>query len=785
MKEIILSLCISEAIFSGCNPQQPDNTFVLVTNEKGPTLGYSPQSGIKLLKLDGLKFKDLNKNGILDKYEDWRLSIDERAENLASQMSIEQISGLMLYSRHQTLPSKPLGFGFAEGSYDGKSFAESGASEWQLTDQQKSFLRDDNLRHILIGAVSSPETAAKWNNEMQAYVEGLGLGIPSNTSSDPRHSGGGSSEFNSGTGGSISLWPDGLGMAATFSPETVNTFGKIAAQEYRAMGITTALSPQVDLGTEPRWFRIFMTFGESPELATDMSRAYIDGFQTSEGKEEIKDGWGYNSVNAMVKHWPGGGTVESGRDAHWAFGKYAVYPGKNFETHLKPFTEGAFKLQGETGIASAVMPYYTISYGQAEDGTNYANGFSKYIITDLLREKYEYDGVVCTDWRITADEGERPDVFMGKPWGVEGKTVAERHYIALMAGIDQFGGNSEVAPVLDAYRMGVRLHGEKFMDEKFRKSAVRLLKNIFRIGLFENPYIDAQKTAKTVGNPEFMKAGYDAQLKSIVMLKNKGNTLPVDNKKVVYIPKVYTPSIKDWYGHWTQASYDYPVNLEIIKKYYRVTENPDEADFAIVFVSSPYRNIDGGGYDADDRLNGSNGYMPISLQYSTYTATEAREHSIAAGDPLVDPEIKDRTYKNKSITVSNTTDLNTILVTKKQLGDKPVIVVVNINRPMVFHEFEKQVDGILLRFNVGEQAVMDIISGETEPSGLLPLQMPADMAAVEKQFEDVPFDMECHKDSEGNSYDFSFGLNWKGVIKDARTEKYGILNTNKNKDQQP
>lgn len=778
MKKTLFSLCLAGITLLGCRQEQPQEAFVLVENANGPTLGYSPESGVSILEEDGLKFKDLNKNGKLDRYEDWRLSVDERAEDLASQMSIEQISGLMLYSRHQTLPSKPLGFGFAEGSYDGKSFEESGAPAWQLTDQQKSFLRDDNLRHILLGAVESPEAAAKWNNEMQAFVEGLDLGIPSNTSSDPRHSGGGNSEFNSGTGGAISLWPDGLGMAATFDPEIVKTFGKIAAQEYRALGITTALSPQVDLGTEPRWFRIFMTFGESPELATDMSRAYIDGFQTSEGKDEIQGGWGYKSVNAMVKHWPGGGTVESGRDAHWAFGKYAVYPGKNFEAHLKPFTEGAFRLEGKTGTASAVMPYYTISYDQANDGTNYANGFSKYIITDLLREKYGFDGVVCTDWRITADEGERPDVFMGKPWGVEAKTVAERHYIALMAGIDQFGGNSEVAPVLEAYQLGVQQHGEAFMKEKFRKSAIRLLKNIFRIGLFENPYLNPGHSTEISGNPEFMQAGYDAQLKSIVMLKNKGNVLPVDSRKTVYIPKVYTPSIKDWYGHWTQASYDYPVNIERIKKYYQVTENPDEADFAIVFVSSPYRNIDGGGYDADDRRNGNNGYVPISLQYGTYTAAEAREHSIAAGDPLVDPEIKDRTYKDKSITVSNTTDLNTILVTKKQLGDKPVIVVVNINRPMVFHEFEQQVDGIILRFNIGEQAVMDVISGKYEPSGLLPVQMPADMATVEKQFEDVPFDMECHKDSEGHTYDFAFGLNWSGVIQDARTEKYGTRNNN-------
>lgn len=774
MKKTIYLVCLTGFSLIGCMQKNMPETFVLAKNGNGPVLGYSPQSGVKLLDIDEYKFKDLNKNGKLDKYEDWRLPADERAEDLASQMSVEQIAGLMLYSRHQTLPSKPMGFGFAEGSYGGKSFAESGAQPWNLTDQQKSFLRDDHVRHILIGAIENPETAARWNNEMQAFAEGLDLGIPSNTSSDPRHSGGGNSEFNAGTGGAISLWPDGLGMAATFDPGIVKTFGKVAAQEYRALGITTALSPQVDLGTEPRWFRIFMTFGESPELATDMARAYIDGFQTSEEEDEISGGWGYKSVNAMVKHWPGGGTVEGGRDAHWAFGKYAVYPGENFETHLKPFTVGAFRLDGKTGTASAVMPYYTISYGQATDGTNYANGFSRYIITDLLREKYGFDGVVCTDWRITADEGERPDVFMGKPWGAETRTVAERHYLALMAGVDQFGGNSEVAPLLEAYRMGVQEYGEEFMKEKFQKSAVRLLKNMFRLGLFENPYLDPGQSTAIVGNPQFMQMGYDAQLKSIVMLKNKGSVLPVKGQKTVYIPKIYTPSIKDWYGHWTTASFDYPVNTDIIRKYYRVTEHPEEADFALVFVSSPYRNIDGGGYDADDRRNGGNGYVPISLQYSPYTATAARTHSMAAGDPVVDPEIKDRTYKDKSTTVSNATDLNTILVTKKQMGNKPVIVVANINRPMVFHEFEKEVDGIILRFNIGEQAVMDVVSGKYEPSGLLPVQMPVDMATVEKQSEDVPFDMECHTDSEGNVYDFAFGLNWSGVIKDARTEKYGI-----------
>jgi beta-glucosidase len=205
-----------------------------------------------------------------------------------------------------------------------------------------------------------------------------------------------------------------------------------------------------------------------------------------------------------------------------------------------------------------------------------------------------------------------------------------------------------------------------------------------------------------------------------------------------------------------------------------VTDDPLKADFAIVFISGPYTNNDGGGYNKNDREAGGNGYVPISLQYGTYTAKNARAHSIAAGDPVVDPTVTNRSYNGKTVTASNTMDLNTVLTTKEIMGDKPVIVVLNLSRGIVLNELESKVDGILVRFSVREQPVLDIISGRYEPSGLLPMQIPANMSTVEKQYEDVPFDMECHKDTEGNRYDFAFGLNWKGVIKDARTATYGV-----------
>lgn len=770
MRRSLLRIFVGMTVFAAPGlAQTSETTYKTVKNDGGQTLGYSPSSGVRIIKVGKYSFKDLNRNGKLDKYEDWRLSADERSRDLAAQMSVEQIAGLMLYSGHQAVPAAPAGF--SRGTYNGKALAESGLKSYDLTDQQKTFLTKDNLRHVLVTRVENAEVAARWNNNMQALVEGLGLGIPANNSSDPRHAATATTEYNFGSGGAISMWPEALGLASTFDPEIVEAFGTTAAAEYRHLGIATALSPQVDLGTEPRWNRINGTFGEDPKLSADLARAYIDGFQTSRGPAEIKDGWGHLSVNAMVKHWPSGGPEEAGRDGHFAYGKFAVYPGNNFQTQLEPFVNGAFKLSGKTKFASAVMPYYTISYNQDKKyGENVGNSYSKYIITDLLREKYGYDGVVCTDWLVTGNEGKTPDTFMGKPWGFEDKTVAERHYKLLMAGVDQFGGNNDAVPVLEAYQMGVREHGEAFMRKRFEASAVRLLKNIFRVGLFENPYVDPKVAASTVGKAEFMARGYEAQLKSVIMLKNKAQVLPLKKQVKVYVPKRTVPASRDWFGSATPERIEDPFNLAVVGKYFIVTDDPAAADVALVYVKSPEGGV---GYEKEDKEKGGNGYVPISLQYGPYTAVAAREKSMAAGDPVIDPTVTNRSYKGKTFTASNSTDLKLILDTKAAMKGKPVIVVIGASRPMVFNEFENQVDGILLHFGVQDQALMEILNGN-EPQGLLPLQMPADMTTVEQQYEDVPHDMKPHVDSEGNAYDFGFGLNWKGVIKDQRTMKYKV-----------
>ena len=720
--------------------EQRVDSFMLVTQKGGPSLGYSPQSGVKILTVDGFAFKDLNRNDSLDAYEDWRLPAQERAADLASQLSLEEIAGLMLYSSHQAVPAD------------------------SLTDEQKKFLHDDHLRAVLITTVESPATAAKWNNNMQAFVEGLDHGIPANTSSDPRHEATGTAEFNAGAGGQISLWPTSLGLAATFDPLLMHRFGEIASEEYRALGIATALSPQVDIATDPRWFRFDGTFGEDPQLATDMARAYCDGFQTT---PEVK-GWGIKSVNAMVKHWYGYGAQEGGRDSHFASGKYAVYPGNNLAMHKRSFVEGAFKLEDGTKMASAVMPIYSILWNQDPSGENVGGSYSKWLIQQQLRDEAKFEGVACTDWHITYDMKVLDSPIGGKPWGVEQLSVAERHHKILQAGVDQFGGNNEIGPVLEAYQMWSKEQGEESARERFELSARRLLLNVFRVGLFENPYLDPVKTQEFVGNPEFMREGYEAQLKSVVMLKNHHNkVLPMKDRQKVYVPKRHFPAIPGLWGGISEEKTVEPIDLALVKKYFDVVEQPEQADFAICLIQEPNTGV---GYSIEDVKKGGNGYVPFSLQYRDYTATEARAVSIAGGDPM--EKTTNRSFRGKTVKAYNRDDMKLVRDTKEAMGEKPVVVILETGRPVVLMDIEPFADAILISFKVQHQALLDIISGKTEPSALLPMQMPADMETVERQLEDVPRDMNCYVDADGHVYDFAFGLNWQGIINDDRVKKY-------------
>ena len=721
-------------------------------NPGGPVIGTV---SAPILEVDGLYFKDLEGTGNLLPFEDWRLAPEARAKDLASRLTVEEIAGLMMYSSHQMVPAVS-GGPFA-ATYDGKCFEESGVEPWALTDQQKKFLTEDHVRHVLAMVLKDARTAANWNNRLQAFVEALPHGMPVNISSDPRNGASAAgAEYKSG-GGQTSKWPEGLGIAATFDPELCRNYAQIISREYRALGIATALSPQVDVGTEPRWMRIEDTFGGHPDMVADMGRAYCDGMQSD---PEKGGDWGSGSVVTMAKHWPGGGPCEAGRDAHYPFGKFAVHPGNCADEHLIPFTKGVFDLNGPTGKTGSIMPYYTVNCDMDPEGKQLGNSYSDYIIRKMLRQDQGYEGVVCTDWGITGDPSPEIDSFSSRCFGVEHLTEAERHLKILENGVDQFGGNNRIEPILEAYRIGCERHGEQVMRTRFEQSAVRLLTNTFRCGLFENPYLDPEQSHSTVGCEEHCREGFDAQLKSVVMVKNK-NVLPIRGRKKVYIPGRSIGERMSFFRTPIPACQVPGADRVAVEKFYDWADTPEEADAAIVFIESPI----------SDGYRKGIGYRPITLQYRPYTAETAREHSIGQGD-FREQEYPDRSYRGKSNTAANEHDLDLVLDTRKAMGDKPVIVVIRMHNPCVLAELEAAADAILVDFGVQNEAVMTLVSGGFEPSGLLPVQLPASMETVERHCEDKPLDLEPYRDSCGNRYDFAFGMNWNGVIHDSRTEKY-------------
>ena len=719
--------------------------YSLVVNDNGAVLGMKD---LKLKERDGLAFKNLSGAAELLPYEDWRLPNEVRAEDLAKRLSLEQIAGLMLWSPHQMVPFVP-GLPF-RGHYDGGDFVPDVMDPAALTDEQKRFVSEEHLRNFLLITTESAEVAARWNNHLQSLAEQGPLGIPVCISSDPRHGAGKKGAEFSGTGKEVSRWPEGLGMAATFDVELMKEFAKVIAKEYRALGITQALGPQIDLATDPRWMRLEDTMGADVALVTAFTKAYCDGLQTTEG---APGGWGKDSVAAMVKHWPGGGTGESGRDAHYAYGKFAVYPGGKFEEHMRPFTEGAFRLEDGTGKAAAVMPYYTVSWDQDRKyGENVGNSYNKYIIDDLLRRKAAYDGVICTDWGITDDPLGGMGDFGTRAHGVEHLTEAERYLKILSNGVDMFGGCSRKDPVLQAYELGCETYGEEAMRTRMEQSAARILTLMFRVGIFENPYLDPAESAGTVGAPEYVEAGLEAQRKSVVLLKNKNEVLPLKKGSRIYVPQRHLEAHYNFFRMIQPAVEETPLNERDVQGYFRLVSSPEEADAAVVFAESPLCDC----YTQADLDQGGNGYLPITLQYRPYKAVSARQHSIARGD--FREKDCDRTYYNKVNTPYNHKDLDNILAAREAMGDKPVIVVLQLHNPAVVSEFEGRVDGLIAHFGVENKVLMEILSGERKAGGRLPLLLPADMETVERHCEDVADDMAAYVDECGSRYDYGFGL---------------------------
>ena len=606
-------------------------------------LYFSQFESVETIYKNDYLFRDLNKNQQLDIYEDARISSALRVNDLLSQMTIEEKVGLMFHPPFTVNPG--IGMRIYEILIRGNQFTES-------------HIIKKHINHFNLYGNPDPVKLAKRINQLQNYAARSRLGIPLTISSDPIHEverGGGIASFSVQ---GFSKWPSQLGLAATRDVQLVKKFADIARQEYLAVGIRTALHPMADLATDPRWARNFGTFGSDSKLSASLTLAYMDGFQG----ENINS----QSVLTMVKHFPGGGPQENGLDAHLMSGKNQVYPGKMFDYHLEPFIEAI------NNNLKVIMPYYGITVDQSKE--NVAIGFNRYLLNDLLREKLNYDGVICSDWGI----------ITGRHWGVTNLTIPERYIKAINAGIDQFGG--EMHP-----EIVVQLVKENKIDEsRIDQSVRRILKNKFELGLFDDPFVDIESVDKLINTQTTQKLALDAQRKSVVMLKNS-NLLPLTEETKIYVD-----------------------GMEFKDSAINKVNTIEEADVILMYLHTVFNGNQEPGTDRLFDKFLSNLFPNTDLRFNNQVVKRASEYSQV----------------------------------------KPLILVVDLNRPAILSELNDLSDALIGTFGVNDEVIHEIINGKTNPSGALPFELPSSMNEVEEQLEDVP------DDTANPLYKYGYGLSF-------------------------
>lgn len=471
-------------------------------------------------------------------YRDATLPIDARVDDLLQRMTIREKVGQMFHNM------------IIMGA--DASLAEANPV-FNLDSTEHSVATKLMTHFNLLGPVTDVAETATWYNNLQTRARATRLGIPITLSTDPRN------HFNQNIGtssraGALSQWPETLGFAALRSPELVRRFADIARQEYVALGLRCALHPQIDLATEYRWARINGTFGEDADLSAELVKAYIQGFQGTS--------LGTSSVSTMVKHFPGGGPLLNGEDSHFTYGRKQVYPGNNFDYHLRPFIAAI-----ETG-ASQIMPSYGMPVGL--DCEEVAFAFNRAMITNLLRRRLNFQGVICTDWGLITDAVIQGQDMPARAWGCEHLSELERVQKLLDAGCDQFGGESRTDLLLHLVEQGIV--PESRIDESVR----RLLREKFVLGLFENPFVDVDEAVKVVGDAVFVSEAFDAQMKSMTLLTNHDDILPLQASRK---QKVYLENIR--------ASAAEQEGIEVVK-------DLKEADVAIIRLQAPFEPRPGG-----------------------------------------------------------------------------------------------------------------------------------------------------------------------------------------------
>ncbi|MBO0947982.1 glycoside hydrolase family 3 protein [Fibrella forsythiae] len=560
-----------------------------------PVLGVR---SAKIIKADGLSFKDLNRNGQLDKYEDWRLPPEQRSQDLLARMSVEQKVGFMLISTSR------LKNDWSFEAPKNKEPISSDFNESDLSTSTNMFTRKPlptplmsaagttkavtqfHLRHFILRANVSARMTAEWANKLQALCESDGLGIPAIVASNPRNHVTATAAIGTSVGKTaFSSWPGELGLSAMRDLKLTREFADIARQEWAAVGLRKGYMYMADLATEPRWQRVDGTFGENADWAAKMMTEVVLGFQ---GKKLSN-----TSVAMTTKHFPGGGAGKEGQDPHFDWGKQEVFPGSMLENNLIPFKAAI------AAGTSSMMPYYSMPVGTQYEPIAYA--YNRPIIHDLLRVKLGFKGI------INSDTG--PIEMM--PWGAENLTIIQRYKRTLEAGVNLYSGTADPANLLETVKTGQV--SMALIDD----SVLRLLNEKFELGLFENPYVDEDAAEKLVGNAAFQARANLALRKSIVLLRNETRLLPVKSATKVYVETYAKRNNTAAFG---QGEAFVPTDGN---QAFQFVKTPEEADVILLWLLPSAKS-----------LFASNG-DPIELSLSKNSVDVAYINALTAKKPTI------------------------------------------------------------------------------------------------------------------------------------------------------
>ncbi len=683
----LLALFAAPALFA--QPQQP-----LLGARSAP-----------ILKLSGLSFKDLNRNGRLDPYEDWRLPTERRVADLLTRMTTQEKAGLMFHASISGAtgpngelldnPTGAMGAPIRPGATPapqpkGAARAILGRNNpYNIEPGSPAPVRDLILQRGIRWAVirpgpEAPEITARFINNLQEIAESSRLGIPMTPSDNPRSGVRRAAmgvEFAGRPAPSarLSQWPGQLGLAAIGDAAAVQEHARITARELRAIGIRALLGPQADVATEPRWNRINGTFGDDFQWVAKLTAAFIEGAQ---GKR-----LGPDSVLCIVKHFPGDGPVKDGYDPHSDYGKWAIYPANQFDSHLIPF-KAAFQAG-----AGAVMGAYFIPTGKDTVAIN----FSKAMATTLLRDKLAFPGIMVTD------------TIRSMPWGVEHLSRKDQEKAMILAGVDQLLSEADPRYILECVQEG------SIPAARLDLSARRILKAMFDLGLFENPYVDPDQAKHIAGSAEFVAAGQKAQDRSVVLLKNSPQTLPFPVAKKIFLQNL-DPQAASPYG--------------------TVVTDITQADLAIIRITTPAIVYPFGGSFVIPGAGGPGGPR-------------------GAGRSPNAPAVNIRPVLGNTLAYTgsaNQAELDAVL--KLASSGKPVVVCVDMDRPTILTEFIDQVPAVLASFGVSDHSLFRIVFGKSAPTGKLPFDLPSDMPSVMSQAADAAHDF------SDPLFKFGFGLTY-------------------------